>query len=89
MQQRTQQDQDSDQRHMEMVFVEEDVVGGRIWQEAPVKKESVGSSGGGSVLPNTGDERGGAGLGLAGAGVAALGAAVAAYERRRAENEGR
>ena len=46
-----------------------------------------GSTGRRNVLPQTGDKRCPAALGMLGAGLAAAGAIVGAYERRRAENE--
>ncbi|MDO4403543.1 MAG: hypothetical protein Q4C09_00770 [Atopobiaceae bacterium] len=65
--------------------------------EASGSGTSSGGTGGSStsggnkrkMLPDTGDERPSAALGLLGAGLAAAGAVVSAYERRRAENEQR
>ncbi|MBQ9007337.1 MAG: hypothetical protein IJ092_13360 [Atopobiaceae bacterium] len=87
---RTQAEQDVDQRHMDIITVNQDVAGGVHFQRVPVTKSTSGNdeSKRRSKLPQTGDSSlASGGMGLAGAGMAALGAAVAAYERRRAENE--
>lgn len=101
IQQRTQPDQDVDQRHMETLVVEADVAGGMAFRGAPVTtvdaKSAGADSGSGSnatstrrnTLPDTGDDTTGGRVGALGAGLAAVGAAIHAYERRRAQNEGR
>jgi len=97
VQTRTHAGQDLDQRYMDIITVDQDHAGGKIFQASPVTKTTTGTAEkntpakGGSTkttrLPDTGDMSSAGGVGLAGAGIAALGAAVAAYERRRAENE--
>lgn len=96
---RTHAEQNTDRRYMDTITVDARYAGGHRFQPAHVTQEGGDAQNGGvqngggkrsqgrAVLPKMGDERGADGIGLAGAGLAALGAVVAAYERRRAENE--